>query len=110
MRVGRCLQRHGLLEAEHDDLIDAAWDDDPMPSLLGHAITYRIAVGPHQGRKVRMLQTLPADDFAVPGADGPGKVAGFSLSGTMLALGLQYRIHHGMCHQDVGLDGVRAKR
>ncbi len=79
VRVGRCLQRHGLLEAEHDDLIDAAWEDDPMPSLLGHAITYRIAVGPHQGRKVRMLQTLPADDFAVPGADGPGRVAGFSL-------------------------------
>lgn len=25
------------------------------------------------------LQTLPADDFAVPGADGPGQVAGFSL-------------------------------
>ncbi len=69
-RVGRCLQRHGLLEAEYDDPVDAAWDDDPMP-LLGHAITYRIAVGPHQGRKVRMLQTLPADDFAAPGADGP---------------------------------------
>lgn len=50
-----------------------------MPPLLGHAITYRIALGPHQGRKVLTLQTLPADDVAAPGADGPGQVAGCSL-------------------------------
>ncbi|MEZ0473008.1 IS91 family transposase, partial [Luteimonas sp. C3_2_a3] len=65
-RVARCLHRQGLLEpeAEHAHLADQAWDDDPMPPLLGHAITYRIALGPHQGRKVLTLQTLPADDFA----------------------------------------------
>ncbi len=34
----------------------------PMDQLLGSAITYRIAVGPHQGRKVFTLQTLPACD------------------------------------------------
>lgn len=45
-RVSRCLQRQGLLDAEDSDRVDAAWDDDPMPPLLGHAITYRIAVGP----------------------------------------------------------------
>jgi len=80
-RVARCLHRQGLLEpeAEPADLADQVCDDDPMAPLLGHAITYRIAVGPHQGRKVLTLQTLPADDFAAPGADGPGKVAGFSL-------------------------------
>ena len=41
------------------------------------ATTYRIAVGPQQGRKVFTLQTLPASDE--PFNDGVGKVAGFSL-------------------------------
>ena len=33
-----------------------------MEQLLGSSITYRIAVGPQQGRKVFTLQTLPACD------------------------------------------------
>ena len=45
-----------------------------MNALLGHSVTYRIAVGPHAGRKVFSLQTLPSSDE--PGTD---KVAGFSL-------------------------------
>ena len=52
-------------------------DDDPMHHLLGHSITYRIAVGPQQGRKVLTLQALSdcgADD---PFARTPGNVAGF---------------------------------
>ncbi len=48
-----------------------------MDELLGSSITYRIAVGPQQGRKVFTLQTLPACDE--PFDDGVGKVAGFSL-------------------------------
>ena len=48
-----------------------------MEKLLGSSITYRIAVGPQQGRKVFTLQTLPACDEAFD--DGVGKVAGFSL-------------------------------
>jgi len=39
--------------------------------------SYRIAVGPQQGRKVFTLQTLPACDERFD--DGVGKVAGFSL-------------------------------
>ena len=31
-----------------------------MDDLLSHSITYRIAVGPHQGRKAFTLQTIPA--------------------------------------------------
>ena len=49
-----------------------------MNQLLGHSITYRIAVGPQAGRKVFTLQTLPAcepDDYA----DTAGKASGFSL-------------------------------
>jgi hypothetical protein len=48
-----------------------------MEQLLGSSITYRIAVGPQQGRKVFTLQTLPACDE--PFDAEVGKVAGFSL-------------------------------
>ncbi len=53
-RVGRYLERQGLLErdAENSYLAGDAVDDDPMSQLRGHSITYRIAVGPQQGRKV----------------------------------------------------------
>ena len=46
----------------------------------GHSITYRIAVGPQQGRKVFTLQTLPdeRDAYDAP-ATAAGNVAGFSL-------------------------------
>jgi len=78
-RVGRFLERQGLLErdAENSYLASDAVDDEAMNSLLGHSITYRIAVGPQAGRKVFSLQTLPACDE--PFDDGVGKVAGFSL-------------------------------
>lgn len=54
-------------------------DDDPLHQLLGHSITYRISVGPHQGRKVFTLQTLPARDPDEPVTNAVGAVAGFSL-------------------------------
>ncbi len=38
------------------DSADASGFDD----LLGHSITHRIALGPHQGRKAFTLQTVPA--------------------------------------------------
>ncbi len=50
-----------------------------MPDLVGHSITYRIAVGPHRGRKVFTLQTLPICDEEDWATGGPGNVAGFSL-------------------------------
>jgi len=75
-RVGRFLERQGLLERDADNsyLSEEALDEGPMNALLGHSVTYRIAVGPHAGRKVFSLQTLPSSDE--PGTD---KVAGFSL-------------------------------
>jgi hypothetical protein len=78
-RVGRFLEREGLLERDMENsyLAGDVLDDDPMASLLGHSITYRIAVGPQAGRKVFTLQTLPGCDE--PFDDGVGKVAGFSL-------------------------------
>ena len=83
-RVGRFLERQGLLERDMDNsyLASDAVDDDPMTPLLGHSITYRIAVGPQAGRKVFALQTLPASE---PFDDGVGKVAGFSLPAGVVA-------------------------
>ena len=79
LRVGRYLERQGLLErdAENSYLAGDDLKAGPMEQLLGSSITYRIAVGPQQGRKVFTLQTLPACDE--PFDDGVGKVAGFSL-------------------------------
>ena len=80
-RVGRFLERQGLLErdAENSYLASDAVDEGPMDQLLGPSITYRIAVGPQAGRKVFTLQTLPACDPQDPFGDTVGKVAGFSL-------------------------------
>ena len=59
-RLARYLERQGLLEwdAEHSYLALDHSDEDPMDQLRGHSITYRIAVGPQQGRKVFTLQKL----------------------------------------------------
>lgn len=78
-RVGRHLERLGLLERDADGawLTDAAGSDDLMSRLRGRSITYRIALGPQAGRKVMTLQTAPADEDLL-GRD-TGKVGGFSL-------------------------------
>ncbi len=48
-----------------------------MNPLQGHSITYRIAVGPHQGCEVFILKTLlGSQEPFIDTADG---VAGFSL-------------------------------
>jgi hypothetical protein len=75
-RVGGYLERQGLLErdAENSYLTGDGLEAGPMEQLPGSSITYRIAVGPQQGRKVFTLQTLPACDE--PFDDGVGKVAG----------------------------------
>jgi hypothetical protein len=50
-----------------------------MVQLQGHSITYRIAVGPQQGRKVFTLQTPPPDEGNSGGSDRVAKEAEFSL-------------------------------
>lgn len=45
--------------------------------MLDSSITCRIAVGPHQVRKVFAMQTLPGCEE--PFDHGVGKLAGFSL-------------------------------
>ena len=82
-RVGRYLERQGLLERDTGQpylTSEALGGDDetPMHQLLGSSVTYRIAVGPQQGRKVMTLQTLP-DDGDEPFTTRVGNAAGFSL-------------------------------
>jgi len=83
-RVARYLERQGLLECDTGDSYLTAQaldtpDDDPSHHLLGHSITYRIAMGPQQGRKVLTLQTLPDCESDNPFSSLVGKAAGFSL-------------------------------
>jgi hypothetical protein len=79
-RLARYLERQGLLvrDAEHRYLALESSVEDLMDQLRGHSITYRIAVGPQQGRKVFTLQTLP-DERDADDASAVGNVAGFFL-------------------------------
>ena len=78
-RIGRALERQGVLsrDAESSYLDLTAEAGGPMDDLLGHSITYRVAVGPRAGQKVFSLQTVSARE------EGPRKevvrYAGFSL-------------------------------
>jgi len=93
-RVGRFLQRQGLLECDGEQsfLAEEAVDEGSMDPLLAHSITYRIAVGPQAGRKVFTLQTLPASDEPF---DEP--VSGFSLHAGVAAKAHQRRKLERLC-------------
>ena len=83
-RVARYLERQGLIERDTGNLyltpkaVDAS-DEDPSNQLMGSSISYRIAVGPQQGRKVFTLQTLPDAGLDNPLSNSVGETAGFSL-------------------------------
>jgi len=83
-RVARYLERQGLLEHDTGNIyltpeaMDAS-DEDPSNHLLGSSITYRVAVGPQQGRKVFTLQTLPDIGSDNLSTTMVGEVSGFSL-------------------------------
>jgi hypothetical protein len=78
-RIGRALERQGLLarDAENSYLELAPEGGGPMDDLLGHSITYRVAVGPRAGQKVFSLQSVPAR--GEERRKGVAQYAGFSL-------------------------------
>jgi len=78
-RVCRHLTRRGWLEGEEESvfLSDSAGSEDGMDALRMSSISYRIATGPHAGRKVVTLQTLPGNASPLEGE--AGMVGGFSL-------------------------------
>ncbi len=81
-RVGRCLERAGLLEQDTESAwldLDPAEDADAMPHLMGSSVSYRIAVGSQQGRKAFMIRTIRPLDRPDPRLERVAKVNGFSL-------------------------------
>ncbi len=62
-RIGRSLERSGLITRDIDNAYLAfdPSEEAPMNGLLGSSITYRVATGPREGRKVF---TLPAEPDA----------------------------------------------
>ncbi len=82
-RIGRVLEQRGLIERD----LENAWlatqgSEGPLDDLIGHSITYRVAVGPRTGQKLFTLQTVPAraEEPEQP-SDGRGaaQAGGFSL-------------------------------
>jgi hypothetical protein len=80
-RIGRVLERRGLVERD----IENTWlagdgEAGPLDDLLGHSITYRIAVGPRAGQKLFTLQTVPArSPEQIDDPHGAARAGGFSL-------------------------------
>jgi len=79
-RVGRALERKGLLvrDGEHSFLATDPEASGPMHDLIGHSITYRVAIGPRAGQKVFTLHTVPAQPHE-ESRQGVAQYAGFSL-------------------------------
>ncbi|MEJ2622278.1 MAG: hypothetical protein P8163_19130 [Candidatus Thiodiazotropha sp.] len=60
--VAGFLKRQGILERDEENSylnLEEA-DEEPMQQVLGCLVSYRIAMGPQQGRKVFTLQTVSA--------------------------------------------------
>lgn len=85
LRVAAYLERQEFLERDEENsfLQLDGMEEDPMQQLLGHSITYRVAVGPQQGKKVFTLQTVPATES--DNNSQAAKESGFSLHAGVVA-------------------------
>ena len=79
-RLGRMLERRGLIErdAENAWLSGDSGEVGALDDLIGHSITYRIAVGPRAGQKVFTLQSVAAQPER-EARHGAAEAGGFSL-------------------------------
>jgi hypothetical protein len=88
-RVARCLEKRGLLERDAENTwltLEGGEDaDDVLTQLHGSSVTYRIATGPQQGRKVFTLQTLPGREDKADTNSRVANYAGFSLHAGVMA-------------------------
>jgi ribosomal protein S27E len=103
-RVGHRLERMGLLirDAESDYLdLPPPDDHDPMSQLLGSSVSYRIALGPQQGRKAFMLQTLTPLTGTDPASERVAKSSGFSLHAGVGCEAHQVEKRERLCRYDV---------
>tara|TARA_R110002072_G_scaffold302174_1_gene484227 strand:+ start:3818 stop:4615 length:798 start_codon:yes stop_codon:yes gene_type:complete len=99
-RVGRCLERQGLLEEDAENAwleLDPAEDTDAMPQILGSSVSYRIDVGSQQGRKAFMIRTIHPLDKPDPGLERVAKASGFSLHAGLSCEGHQTGKRERLC-------------
>ena len=99
-RVARCLERQGLLEQDAENAwldLDPAEDTDAMPQILGSSVSYRIAVGPQQGRKAFMIRTICPLDRPDPGLERVANANGFSLHAGVSCEGHQKEKRERLC-------------
>jgi hypothetical protein len=73
-RIAGFLKREGILERDEENsyLNLEGSDEDPMQQVLGCLVSYRIAIGSQQGRKVFTLESIRAwenDDRFALGTD-----------------------------------------
>lgn len=77
------LEQRGLIERDTENAwLAAQGEGGPLDDLIGHSMTYRIAVGPRAGQKLFTLQTVPArEPESEQQGDGRGaaNAGGFSL-------------------------------
>jgi hypothetical protein len=94
METTAWMQQAGRAENRYRNLEEG--DEDPMQQVLGCSVSYRIAIGPQQGRKVFTLQTIPAwevnDRFAQV-----AKESGFSLHAGVAAQAWERRQLDRLC-------------
>jgi hypothetical protein len=81
VRIARHLERRGWVvrDAEGSYLSAGPAEEDGLAAVVGHSITYRIAVGPNEGREAFTLQTVPPALEAPAGDERLAKHSGFSL-------------------------------
>ena len=99
-RVAHCLVRQGLLQQDAESAwldLDPAGDTDAMPQILGSSVSYRIAVGPQQGRKAFMIRTIRPLDRPDPGLERVAKANGFSLHAGVSCEGHQRDKRERLC-------------
>jgi len=77
-RIVRLLERRGLIIADEQRATLELETGTALDQLLAASINYRIAVGPHAGRKALTLYSVPPlEDEPAPGL--VARIAGFSL-------------------------------
>jgi hypothetical protein len=86
--VAGFLEREGLLVRDDDNdylALDGLEEDDLMLQIHWYSITYRIATGKQQGRKVFTLQTIAPMAEQELGLGCAASVAGFSLHADVMS-------------------------
>jgi len=85
-------------------------DTHAMPHLLGSSVSYRIAVGPQQGRKAFMIRTIRPLNSPDPGLERVAKANGFSLHAGVSCQGHQKEKVRAGTARETALGHKRAPR